>query len=483
MSQVVLIPGRPGHKALLWWFQGPSADLADYSFELDGSAHQPRVLCNVGQALAITNGHAATVAQRTFLAVTEHLGEGNDTPHRFQVLYRLNDRSNLAYSRTLPDSADGLNIVLASCFCRANSRLRATTPLPRPFKGLEKLPHVKMLCGDQIYLDLIPSGWWQRRDLEGPWGLYDAQWRDPDFVAWMACSGNLCMADDHEFWNNYPSQTRFGYLSFTVHEPPEGMGQKMGDAFLIYQAVLNVDPTALLRGDAIVRDHLHCFEFPGELAPPPLYERFAMHILDTRTRRSAPELGTQTGQFTDPQWLDETVARLARRQMPSLLVTSQSLLDKGDRSESNLANYTKQFTTLWKAIWNNRHQMLLLTGDIHWSRAQRFKSEATQKVHYEVVSSALARIGPGSLKRPGQNSEFILDTLKVSAERTADSYAKHTFATLSFNTTAMQLQTKVRWWEIDGDGQHVQIDMAAGLWAEIVSEFKAQKMEVNLGLS
>lgn len=481
MSQVVTIPGRPGFNALLWWFQGPSAKASDYSFELDGVPLHPAVLLNVGKVLNITLGTAGDVAARTFLAVTEHNNEPPARTHWLRVFYQQKDPSNYAYSRTLPDAADGLNMVLASCFYRDNNQLVTAAPLAKPFMSVDGLPHVKMLCGDQIYLDLSNGGWYPHK-LNDLWRLYDEQWRDARFIAWMSRGGNLCMADDHEFWNNFPSQKRAGKISFIFSEPPEGIARKMEDAFLIYQAVLNADPADLLKNNPLNRERLHCFEFPGDLAPKRLRERFAMQVLDTRTRRTALDDESSTKQFTAPQWLRETQQRIANRNGPCLLVTSQSMLDRGGGSESNLADYQGQFDALWNTVWNNPHQMLLLTGDIHWSRAQSFKSEETKLTHYEVVSSALARISLPTLKWPDLNSTVKWDDHSVSATRTADCYVEHTYATLSFSTHDWGLRAVVRWWEINGNGQHVQIDMAAGLLADVKAMFATQKMEVPIDL-
>lgn len=482
MNQVITIPGRPGCNALLWWFQGPSKADSDYSFELDGAPLKAPLLLKVGKVLNITAGKAGEVAARTFLVVTEHKNEAPGTMHWLRVFYQQKDPSNFAYSRTLPDTADGLNMILASCFYRENNYLITSAPLPKSYMSIDGLPHLKMLCGDQIYLDLSRGGLIPR-ELDGPWKLYDEQWRDSRFIAWMSRGGNLCMADDHEFWNNFPSQKRLGKASFLVSEPPEGMARKMEDAFLIYQAVLNADPSDLLKGNPLVQGRLSCFEFPGDLAPKRLRDRFAMQVLDTRTQRSALDFAASSYQFTSPQWLQETLLRIANRKGPCLLVTSQSLLDRGGGSESNLADYKEQFATLWNAVWNNPHQMLLLTGDIHWSRAQKFKSSKTERTHYEVVSSALARIDLPTLKWPDLTSTVKWEGNSVDATRTADCYVEHTYATLSFSTHDWGLRAVVRWWEINGDGKHVQIDMAAGLLADLKATFATQKMEVPLDLS
>lgn len=458
LRSVIAVPGRPGFGALLWWFQGPDSAPGKYSFELDGvMLPSVQLLLSVSAALNMTNDYAGTLAARTFLVVTAHADGASGKPHKLRVHYK-NEVSNTAHSRTLPSTADGVTMVLASCFYRGNSRL-SSAPLPK----LVGLPHLKMLCGDQIYLDLSAGGLYPH-PLKDPWEEYEQQWNDDHFLSWMASGGNLCLPDDHEFWNNYPSQRRAGFLSALFQEPPADIDRKMEQAFLIYQGVLNADPDELLAQGALVKDHLYYFEFPGAHAPANFRKLFRMLVLDTRTRRSALDIETDASQsqFTDPHWLKDVTQRLAQRDGPIVLVTSQSLLDRGGGSESNLADYENQFATLWNALLGCEHQALLLTGDIHWSRVQEVVRDKKMR-HYEVVSSALSRINLTSVKWRGVESKVTWPGGVVSAKRTADSFETHTYASLGFTTHDQRLlRCVVRWWEIDGNGNHIPSNMAPG---------------------
>ncbi|NQD92731.1 hypothetical protein HP532_08715 [Pseudomonas sp. CrR25] len=482
LNQVIAIPGRPGFKALLWWFQGPSSDETSYRFEINGVPPQnpPRII-NVGAALAISAGDAGTVAMRTFLAITRHDDGPSGDTHRFRVIYR-SEASNTAYSRTLPDSPDGLNVVLASCFYHENNRFLASAPLPHSYMNIDQTPHVKMLCGDQIYLDLKYKGYIPS-SLGKPWKPYEQQWYEPRFLSWMSRGGNLCLADDHEFWNNFPNSQRAGILSGIWGRPTSEIEQEMAQAFQIYQAVLNADPDALSDGSQLLPDELHCFEFPGASAPQHFIQSFSMLVLDTRTQRSVPPpMGSIDGQFCNPVWLNKTIQSISQRKGPTLLVTSQSLLDKPGDSDSTLANYPKQFRSLWQAIWNRQHSVLLLTGDIHWSRAQQFETGTSTKIrHYEIVSSALSRIGWGTTKQAGLTSE--VKDYALSALRFAETYASNNYAILQFSSHDLGLRCTVRWWQLDGNGKHVQIDTAESLrsnWAR--SSFAKDQMSITLEL-
>lgn len=458
--QVIAVPGRPGFNALLWWFQGPESNVAQYKFELDGKPYsKPVQVVPVGNLVGKSNN---SVAQRTFLLVTAHVGEAPGNNHQLRVIYK-GQVSNTARSRTLPASPDGLQMVLASCFYAANSQLQAATPLPDQYLPPYSPPHVKMLCGDQIYLDLSWGGFVPRTNIS-IWDRYEEQWHSEDFLAWMANGGNLCIADDHEFWNNYPSTVRVTpWLNKLFKAPSQPFVQQMHEAFIIYQGVLNANPDKLRTdpGQPLKLDDLYCFEFPGDDTPPEFSKYFNLLVLDTRTQRS-----TKPGQFTNPVWLNTVTTKITTCIGPTLLVTSQPILAQPGGPEANLSDYSNQFALLWEAIWKSQHQVLLLTGDIHWSRAQRFKSQYTGIQHYEIVSSALARI---YFDAPLNDFSKLQSRVKwngraVQATRIGDSEAPCTYAILSFANSAVGLNCMARWWEIKGDGKHYPINMAAGPW-------------------
>jgi hypothetical protein len=89
---------------------------------------------------------------------------------------------------------------------------------PRAASGLEQMvksvvrddrikPHLKILAGDQVYLDFPQS----KTVLFGKERLrrhfnevYTSSWTHPAFSELLCNGGNVFLADDHELWNNYP---------------------------------------------------------------------------------------------------------------------------------------------------------------------------------------------------------------------------------------------------------------------------------------
>lgn len=486
-SNLVAIPGRPGFGALLWWFQGPAEEAAEYQFELDGHSLSPAHvrLIRLADGLPGFQGEAAELARRTFLLVTSHSDGFSGKCHTLRVQC-AGDFSNPAHSRTLPAKPSPLKLVLASCYYAGNSRLPVQRPLPSELLGLDALPHVKVLCGDQIYLDLSMAGLWPS-ELDSTWRRYADQWADAAFVAWMAAGGNLCLPDDHEFWNNFPSEKRLGRLSVLWDKPTQAVREEMEQAYVIYQAVLNADPDRLWDEPQLKVDDLLFFEFPGPSAPASFNDCVRFVLLDTRFKRIAPESPQASPRFTEQAWLDETTTLLDTCQAPVVLVTAQSLLDGPGGVESNLADFDRQHAQLWNAFSRRKNGVLLLTGDIHWSRAQEFRFDPRSGcTHYEVVSSALSRISLMSEKLPGVSSVVHWEQMahSLTATRTADTHATSNFAILRFDLGSRGLRCNVRWWEIDGDGQFRQLPLNPGWLGDAGRAVGLQKaqMDVNFEL-
>src|SRR6185436_16109358 len=140
---------------------------------------------------------------------------------------------------------------------------------------------LRLLCGDQIYMDLSPTdGSPLVFDAPEPWSRYASQWRTLDFDAFLRSSPNLVMADDHEFWNDYPHGDAWLRWAETDRDGP--LGKRMDRAFAVFQAPLNLDPADVADSaptiDALLAGAARAFP----LAVGPL----TFFVLDTRTRRT-----------------------------------------------------------------------------------------------------------------------------------------------------------------------------------------------------
>ena len=151
--------------------------------------------------------------RRVHIRRVEFTGLG-ERSRRLAELRRAGGTVARAMMGTLPKQVPSLEerpftILLGSCFAQkkdgAGNVGRTFALLPSDVR-----PDLKLLCGDQVYLD-APSFWTvfpavtegelKRRLLES----YLAAWtQEPGYHTLLADGPNAFTADDHDFWNNAP---------------------------------------------------------------------------------------------------------------------------------------------------------------------------------------------------------------------------------------------------------------------------------------
>jgi hypothetical protein len=130
--------------------------------------------------------------------------------------------------RTLPVTLPPLHeepftVLLGSCFCQENDEQGDTSQSFRHLPSQDQ-PSVKLLCGDQVYLDHPTLQNFPENSLELAENFlskYIRTWRESDTAGVQGLGGllkhgaNYFIADDHEFWNNYPNPATLVQNSWT----------------------------------------------------------------------------------------------------------------------------------------------------------------------------------------------------------------------------------------------------------------------------
>ncbi len=360
-----------------------------------------------------------------------------------------------ARARTLPGAllpGQKLNIALGSCFSLAQDKgILASAYPPSPF-GVSRDPiHLRLLVGDQIYMDLDPAtGSPTIFSTPNPWERYSRQWRTPSFSQFISASPNVVMGDDHEFWNDYPHGDV--WLPWAI--AGDAAVADFDPAFSAFQAALNVDPAMVPAVAAnpgalaaLLQDQARTFEL--RTSPVPIF------VLDTRTRRTRYD--ADAPRFTEPGWLTRAVNWLGHLASPAVLVVSQPLVENAatwvvrathTMGDVNLPDYQGDFATLWNAVLEAPHDVLILSGDIHWNRLYRV-SAATRpdRSIFELIASPLARIKQGSDAKDVQNPTGKVEWANGSAGwlRLFAENGKTTYITATF-TAAMPVAVDVSLW-------------------------------------
>ncbi len=336
---------------------------------------------------------------------------------------------------SLPDEGERpFTVLLSSCFHQGNDQEgrigRAVKLLPEDMK-----PNVKILCGDQVYLD-IPA------DEEFP---DDAGWLAENFLSkylrtWGQKEGYQVLlesgatyftADDHEFWNNYPNWATI--INNTWKE--EGRERWKRVALALYKDFQSDDPSKA--------GHPRRFNV-GKLS---------FFIADTRVfREKGNENFMSQTDFTQlKQWIQGL-------QGPGVLVVGQPIFHKpegwfsGRFADRALSNYEKQYPELVRALFQSQHSILVLTGDVHYGRVAscELRSGPRPVELIEVISSPSSlvdkRVGGKSEDAPPKFPPDSIPGLVQSPTRTFYRTADDQFATLHFTERTGRVRMRVRYW-------------------------------------
>ncbi|AET95073.1 hypothetical protein BYI23_D015630 (plasmid) [Burkholderia sp. YI23] len=307
-------------------------------------------------------------------------------PHQIRI--EAGGQSHEFATMTLPEEVPtvlegSFNILLSSCYSQPEDR---SGLLGTVVSQIKVQPHLTVLAGDQVYLDLplgemVPAANPDRaRALSQK---YRKNWLSgalavPGLQAVLERAPVICIPDDHEFWNNYPfaqkqlpdtwlepSRQLLGDVARSLYEdyqiggPPGGAGGARR---------LDVDPLRMLFID------LRCDRD---------------NQLDTLMSASASAALTQ--------WKDDLIAaRKANRPAVGMLVSGQALYVNAPVAEwrkhsidAEMPNY-KQFSAIEQTIAELSGEgipVVYMTGDVHWGRVALGTDVRTGAVLYEVIAS------------------------------------------------------------------------------------------------
>lgn len=389
-------------------------------------------------------------------------GLDSDKPYRAKLIVDnqeavgLDGRLRSCSFRTLPNelpeagSGSTFNILLGSCFYMPRD---PGGMVGQTFNDLPEShrPHVKFLCGDQVYLD---NPWYQTT-FKWNWSYrqpgafrkmlldkYLATWtQSPDensgFNRLLTEGANYFCSDDHEFWNNAPSFGGVGLANTFSHGRRSWWFEEARKLFRVFQS------RASLQGFKI-----------GNLS---------VKVVDTRIDRDASGI-----RFMLYENLEEVQDWLSSLKAPGVLVLGQALL-KADaiqtRTDKILSGFDKdladygQYAELKKSILSCSHSVIVLTGDVHFARVACVSPDSNGVTEFvEVVSSPMCLV-PGLFGRRKSNSyqkALPLDSEPINNKRPfGDEHHDH-FATIQFSAVGNnEVRMKVCYWPIFSSGPNI----------------------------
>lgn len=375
------------------------------SFHVNGQPVQPL------QALAwfpIRDRHTGAGGQPVnHQAIVRLPATGPDLPHRVAISVdgQTIERTVFSLPDAVPQKMHGtFNLLLSSCYFQPDDGgLLGTVVSQLPVR-----PHMTLLAGDQVYVDLplledLPEhepalsrfigDKYQRNWLSGTLGSAGLE-------TVLARAPTVCLPDDHEFWNNYP----------------------------FFQAQLPGTWTAKRRdrwaeaSQALYEDYQH----GGAPGSTPGFRRhdiapLCILMLDTRCRRlddlvvlmapdaSAAVLQWEADLLAARDTADPRVGVLAGGQALFMDTPSRVVARWKDAEYANYAQFELVIGAALARLADAGVPVVFLTGDVHWGRvAQALHRPSNRVLLHEVVCSPSRLIQAMGKSRPGPQGDRLL---------------------------------------------------------------------------
>jgi hypothetical protein len=300
-------------------------------------------------------------------------------------------------------------------------------------------PDVTFLCGDQVYLDApfprylhhLPGGEGMRLEF---FEKYRANWavtdEGPGYSEVLRQGATYFTSDDHELWNNAPNKTPVVLKTWFGPWRQEwyDTASELYDAF---------QSSARVMGFSV--------------------GRLSFLVADLRLDRAADRSRLQRD--PDHQRVIEWIDSLSG---PGVLVLGQPVLAseagfKGNFADWGLPDY-RQYGPLVAAIQRSRHDVVVLTGDVHFGRVAGAPLPSGANL-YEVIASPFALVSSLLSQKwgapPGRFPERPLPGTVGSPVWYRDDYkvAVDHFATVAFQDAGGRLVLRVTAWPIPQLGQ------------------------------
>jgi hypothetical protein len=294
---------------------------------------------------------------------------------------------------TLPEmlpseSEKPFTVLLGSCFYGPNDR-HGMVGATYHYLSEDRRPDIKVLCGDQVYLD---NPWYDTslryNGGNAKPGLFRAKLLEKYLKNWEQVNGedagfrqllkdgaNYFCSDDHEFWNNAPNFGGVGFIN-TLSRGQRCWWHKA--ARELFEAFQSLEPLMLFD-----------------------VGRLSFCIADTRINRTI-----NRERFMSTEHFEALKQWIVGLQGPGVLVVGQPMLtgvtsvrrslgEEPTRTiwsflDRNLSAYA-QYRELVERINRSDHSVVVLTGDVHFGRFACVKPErdSDDAEFAEVISSPM----------------------------------------------------------------------------------------------
>lgn len=349
-------------------------------------------------------GGAGTVSVAAALApIRDHL-QIEGVPRNFRCILRvtgLTPGSDYVVSvqtptpvpklrlRTLPATLpfaglgrpDGLNILLCSCYYRDEDDAGLVGTVATQIK---RRVDMVMLLGDQIYGDLpirgdLPSddaGVAEVLQRKYQKNFVQRQLGVPGLTTVLSRAPVICVADDHEYWNNFPfMQAQLPKTwTFAGRSQWRRIARNLYEDYQLDRGAgstkrLDIWPLSILVAD-MRSDRDNGLD---RLMSADAIKEFDQWVQDLRQRRAVG---------------DASVGMLVSGQALMIEAASEGSTKFGDAELANYDQYRRVILPRLEQLARDGIPLLYVTGDVHWSRVARAQLAGTERtaLHEIIVS-------------------------------------------------------------------------------------------------
>jgi hypothetical protein len=273
------------------------------------------------------------------------------------------------YFDTLPKRIPGsggkpFTIGLGSCFYDHRDGGQAAGAYQALYeRGSSKVrPDVTFLTGDQVYLDIGFDSLSRDADeiRQRVADDYAQHWRSLGGI--LNRGGTWMLPDDHEFWNDYPFHDSLIPQLFAL----KLKRVRSAWARASKDAVKNIQRSPVVETISIGSDLSIC-------------------LADLRSYRSKYTFLPRVQFQRLVDWAEGLTGA-------GVLVLPQPLIVEKNKHERNLLSFTSQYTRLLEAMGSSGHDIVVLSGDVHFGRIANCDIGPNGGRLIEIVSSPLSNL-------------------------------------------------------------------------------------------
>lgn len=261
-------------------------------------------------------------------------------------------------------------VFAGSCYSRPFDDGRVANHFAQLYGSIVSRPDLKILLGNQVYLDApyyggllrqMKGGYSRDALAESFLNKYARTWTDLNRL--LSLGATCFTTGDHDYWSGYPDDTHYLPQVFDPQRRAEweALSTALRDVFQTMRSTYTVD---------IGKD-------------------LSIFVFDTRRNRTRQDVADP--RFMDPSDLLSLRNWVLRLRGPGIIAGGQILFDAAPGPDSNLRSFPTQYSELCQILAASPHDLVYLSGDVHFGRIAQVQLASDRKL-VEVITSPMSLV-------------------------------------------------------------------------------------------